>query len=345
MLGEKQINEIREHLEKAQNPLFYFDNDQDGIASYLILRRYLERGNGFAVKSSPMGEDYLRRVDEVNPDYIFILDQPEVTGEFFEELRKFNVPVVWIDHHEIDFSKIPSWVNYYNPFFEGKDKSEPTSSLCYSVTRRKEDLWLLIVGCISDRFIPEEYGGFLEKYPELGIDADDPFEIFYESDIGKIARMIGAGLKDRTTNVVKMMRFLVDVKTPFEVLEEVRGNHEMHEKFREINDRYNKIMSKAKSEVGVSNVLFFKYSGQTSMSADLANGLSHLYPNKIIVVVFVRGSRVNVSMRGKHIRNKVLEILSEISMATGGGHEHAVGAQFYSEDLDRFEEMVRKEFS
>lgn len=32
MLTEKQISEIREHLEKAQNPLFFFDND-DGLCS------------------------------------------------------------------------------------------------------------------------------------------------------------------------------------------------------------------------------------------------------------------------------------------------------------------------
>ena len=31
MLTEKQLKEIREHLEKAQNPVFFFDNDADGL--------------------------------------------------------------------------------------------------------------------------------------------------------------------------------------------------------------------------------------------------------------------------------------------------------------------------
>jgi len=44
MLTETQINEIKEHLEKAQNPLFFFDNDNDGLASFLLLRRYIDRG-------------------------------------------------------------------------------------------------------------------------------------------------------------------------------------------------------------------------------------------------------------------------------------------------------------
>ena len=44
MLTKKQINEIREHLEKAQNPLFFFDNDPDGLCSFLLLQRYIGRG-------------------------------------------------------------------------------------------------------------------------------------------------------------------------------------------------------------------------------------------------------------------------------------------------------------
>ena len=44
MLTEKQIIEIREHLEKAQNPIFFFDNDYDGLTSYLQLRRHIGRG-------------------------------------------------------------------------------------------------------------------------------------------------------------------------------------------------------------------------------------------------------------------------------------------------------------
>ena len=39
MLNKKQIKEIREHLEKAQNPVFFYDSDADGLASFLLLAR------------------------------------------------------------------------------------------------------------------------------------------------------------------------------------------------------------------------------------------------------------------------------------------------------------------
>jgi single-stranded DNA-specific DHH superfamily exonuclease len=73
MLNKESKKEIREHLEKAQNPVFFFDNDQDGLCSFLLLQRFIGRGNGIAVKSFPeMTVDYFRRVLELNADYIFI---------------------------------------------------------------------------------------------------------------------------------------------------------------------------------------------------------------------------------------------------------------------------------
>src|SRR4030042_1239929 len=114
MLTKKQISEIREHLEKAQNPIFFFDNDPDGLCSALILRRYLGRGKCVAIKSFPeMSEEYFRKVSELNADYIFILDKPVVSPAFFEQVKNFNIPIVWIDHHKTDQTIVPNFVHYY----------------------------------------------------------------------------------------------------------------------------------------------------------------------------------------------------------------------------------------
>ena len=75
MLTEKQNSEIKEHLEKAQNPVFFFDNDPDGLCSFLLLRRYLGRGKGVAVRSFPdLTVDYFRKIKELEADYVFIID-------------------------------------------------------------------------------------------------------------------------------------------------------------------------------------------------------------------------------------------------------------------------------
>ena len=114
MLSEKQIKEIREHLEKAQNPLFFFDNDADGLASFLLLRRYIDRGKGVAIKSFPeLNIAYSRKLHELNPDYVFVLDKPAISEEFLKEVHDLNLPLVWIDHHDVPKPKDKE-IYYYN---------------------------------------------------------------------------------------------------------------------------------------------------------------------------------------------------------------------------------------
>ncbi|VVB83996.1 DHHA1 domain protein [uncultured archaeon] len=343
MLTKKQILEIREHLEKAQNPLFFFDNDPDGLCSYLLLRRYIRRGKGIAIKSFPdMNAEYFQKARELNSDYIFILDKPVVSNSFFEEARKFNIPVVWIDHHKIEGMKVPDFIYYYNPAFKNPKKNEPVTYLCYQIANQKSDLWLGIAGCISDRFVPGFYKEFMKLYPDLSIKSQDAFEIFYKSQIGVIARMFSFSLKDRISNVVKMTKFLSEVKTPYEVLEESGKNKEMHIKFKQISKKAEKFIEKAKSLADENKFLFFQYSGDLSISADLSNELTYLFPNKIIAVIYTAGAKANISVRGKKIKNLVLKSIKNLNDATGGGHEDAVGARIKIEDIEQFKENMQK---
>lgn len=344
MLTKKQVEEIREHLNKAHNPLFFFDNDEDGLCSFLLLQRYLGKGKGVPIKSFPeLIPEYFRKIKELKPDYIFILDKPVVSGGFFEMVERINVPIVWIDHHLIDKEDVPSFVNYYNPIFNKKKSDEPVTVLCYQVTNRKEDIWLAVVGSISDRFVPDFYPEFEKKYPELTIESKKPFDILYKSQIGRIAKILGAGLKDRTTNVISMLKFLMKVKTPYEVLEETPENHTMHHRFDQINSHHQKLLKKA-ILIGKEKekLLFFQYGGDLSISSGLANELIYLFPDKIIVVVYIKGIKANISMRGKKIRRIFLRSIEGIERARGGGHEDAVGGQLGVDDIEKFRENLEK---
>ena len=210
MLTQKQIMEIKEHLTKAQNPLFFFDNDTDGLCSFLLLQRYIGRGKGVPIKSFPeLTADYFRKVDELKADYIFILDKPVISKEFFKKIEQVNIPVVWIDHHFIDKRDIPKFVDYYNPLFNKSKTNEPVTILCYQISQREEDLWLGVTGSISDKFVPDFYSKFKKDYPDLATKkTGNAFDIFYKSQIGKIARIFGFALKDKTTNVINMLKFL-----------------------------------------------------------------------------------------------------------------------------------------
>jgi single-stranded DNA-specific DHH superfamily exonuclease len=343
MLMKKQVTEIKEILNNSGNPLFFFDNDPDGLCSFLLLQKYAKKGKGFPMKSINSNEVYFRKIREFNPDCIFILDKPVVSEDFFREIREINLPVVWIDHHETDRKSIPEFVRYYNPLLNRKKSNEPVTALCFQINHDANLAWLAVIGCISDRFFPDFYAGFRKKYPDLSANSKEAFDVFYNSQIGKIARMFSFALKDRTTNVVNMMKFLVKADSPYEVLEDSALNHSMHHRFDQIEKKYRKLLEKSvKIAEKSGNVLFFKYGGQLSISADLSNELIYRFPKKTIIVAYVSGSKVNISARGRKVRSKILKSMEGLSNATGGGHEDAAGAQIQARDLEEFMERFRK---
>jgi single-stranded DNA-specific DHH superfamily exonuclease len=350
MLTPTQFKEIKAHLERAQNPLFLFDNDQDGLCSFLLLQKFIGRGKGFPAKSFPdLNSTYFRKVIELKADYVFILDKPVVSPSFFEEAEKYNIPVVWIDHHEIpgfNPEALPKFVSYYNPVYNKNSSNEPVTVLSYEITQRKEDLWLAVAGSVFDHYYPDYYIDFQKKFPDLCIDSKEPFEIFYKSEIGKISKMLGFGLKDRTTEVINMLKFLIKAKTPYDVLEENSFNKNIHSRFDDLNKKYQKLVSKA-LEIGWTlkkeeKILYFQYAGDLSISGDLSNELNFIFPDKVILVAYVKGTKANISIRGKKIRPKLLKAIEGLEGATGGGHEDAVGAQVRIEDIEIFRKNFEK---
>ena len=345
MFTKKQINEIKNHLSKAQNPLFFFDNDPDGLCSFLLLQRFIGRGKGVAIKTFPeLSAEYFRKVNELNADYIFVLDKPLISDEFFKEAMQINIPVVWIDHHETNVKKIPKFVNYYNPLLNSSKTNEPVTYLCYKITNKKDDLWIAAAGCISDRYVPDFYSEFEKAYPDLSVSSDssDAAEIYYNSQLGKIIKLFSFALKDRTSNVVSMLKFLMKVKTPYEILEENNKNYLMYKRLREIDKKYKKLLHKAIDSAGNKNLLFFQYGGDLSISSDLANELRYKFQDKIISVAYLSGEKVNLSLRGEKVRELALSAIKDLKGATGGGHEKAVGVKVRLEDLKQFREKLEE---
>ena len=346
MLTQTQLTEIRDHLEKAQNPLFFFDNDNDGLTSFLQLRRFIDRGKGIPIKSYPeLDSTYFKRIEELDPDYIFILDKPDVSQEFIDKIIEKQLPTVWIDHHQTQEKTLDPLISYYNPFLNDKT-SEPVSYLSYKITNNKEDIWIATIGCISDAYLPDFYPEFLEKFPELG--KQNPsgpkpsFDILYNSEIGKIARILDFSLKDTTTNVVKMMKFMSKTKSPYDLLEENAKTKHILEKFNEINTKFESLITKARDQ-SENKFIYFSYGGDLSMSSHLANKLSYEFPEKLIVIAYKKENMANISLRWhKDVRALTLAAIKDIDGATGGGHKNATGARMSQDDLYIFQAKIEE---
>ncbi|MEK6928622.1 MAG: DHH family phosphoesterase [Nanoarchaeota archaeon] len=346
MLTKKQINELKEHFEKCQNPVFYYDNDADGLCSFLLLRRFLGKGKGVAVKNYPdLNLQYARKVHEFNSDYVFILDKPVVSREFLENVQAVNVPVVWIDHHDTKFKNEFHNLHIYNPTRnKGKNNSsEPVTYLIYKITKRKEDLWIAMMGCIADHYMPDFAKDFAKHYPEYWKEGiRKPFDAYYKTEVGRIAQSLGFGLKDTTKNVVLMQNFLISCPSLADVFMESEGNLFFREKCLETRKKYNALIEKAKENIS-GNLIFFYYSGELGISSEISNELSYYYPKKYICVAYIKGGVSNISLRGNNIRRIFGKIIKKFELASGGGHRNAVGARIRSEDLIKFKNALEKE--
>src|SRR3989344_4018019 len=130
MLNKKQIHEIKEHLDKAQNPVFYYDNDVDGLCSFVLLRKYIGRGKGVAVRSYPdLNVQYAKKAQELNADVVFVLDKPVISQEFIDKLGMMHLPVIWVDHHDVKRTTDEKNITVFNPTRNDAKSQEPVTYL------------------------------------------------------------------------------------------------------------------------------------------------------------------------------------------------------------------------
>ena len=109
------LNRIKEKLKGFYNPIIFYDDDPDGITSYLIVQDYLKSlgmfPEGVIVKSSPMvNKDFINKHIEEHHDIIFILDKPLLNEDVFE----IKLPIIYFDHHIKETIK-DNWLIQVNP--------------------------------------------------------------------------------------------------------------------------------------------------------------------------------------------------------------------------------------
>jgi len=93
----QEIEKIKQILDNTHRPLILFDSDPDGLCSFLMIYKYINEGKGICVKSSKeINTEFLRVIQEYDPDRVIILDMPMVNDEF---ISKIKTDILWIDHH------------------------------------------------------------------------------------------------------------------------------------------------------------------------------------------------------------------------------------------------------
>lgn len=336
MLDQKSIAKIKEELDNCKNPLFFFDDDADGLSSFLLLYRYKQEGHGIVVKAKPsLNTSFLPKVNEYDPDKIFVVDVPVVDQEFIDAAHR---PVVWIDHHD---PVERQGVSYFNPrSYDHKDQTCITR-ICYEVV--KQDIWIAAVGAIADWQMPEFLPEVQQKYPGLAT-GTAVGDIYFTSRLGILIKVFSFILKGNSSEVAKCFKILTRIDDPEEILQHQTpaGNY-LLKRFEKVNGEYEQLLQEGLGHSSSNNELVFIYQeNRNSFTGDLANELKYRFPDKLVVVGREKSGEVRMSLRCDvaALAPAVQKALVGID-GYGGGHEHACGAAVKKHDFERFLENLR----
>ncbi|QQG39006.1 MAG: DHH family phosphoesterase [Candidatus Woesearchaeota archaeon] len=340
MITKEQIGEIKNYLDKSENPLIFFDDDPDGLCSYLLLMKYLQRGKGVVVKrAKEMSADYVRKVNELSPDLVVILDIFEVSQDFID---KVNVPIVWIDHHTPSKRK---GTHYYNPKFITPNDERPTTYWCYEIT--KSSLWLGVLGSISDWYIPSYIKEFIKEYPDLfDLKIKDPAEANFSTRIGELIKIFNFAVKGTASDSIKNANILLKIENPYEILNQESSRGKYIYKYAQKKLKfYDSMLKKILDTKSEGKLLLFTYpTGDVSYTSYISNHVQYLKPDKLIIIAREHKGYYKMSVRSMKI--KVRPILEKALVGVdgyGGGHEMACGATVNKNDFDRFIGVFKRE--
>ncbi len=339
-ISEKNLQRIKRYLDESKKPIFFFDDDPDGLSSFLLFYRYVKRGKGVIVKSSPMlKEEYAIKANEYYADTVFVLDKPLTTQEFVDGCVSNNIVI--LDHHPVIKLK---GVHYFNPRISNSSDNRPTSYWAYRVVN--QDLWIAMTGIIGDWYIPPDLiDKFRKLYPELVPKKyKDPGDMLFESPLGRLSRIFSFVLKGRSQEVMKAIKILTRITSPSEIMnqETARGRF-IYKKFEKVESEYEKLLSSAMKHVQDKHFIVFTYPGRkTSFTGELSNELLHRFPDKINIIGREKSGFVRCSIRSKDI--SIPPILKKALVGIrgyGGGHDHACGASIKVDDFNKFVEQFK----
>lgn len=338
MISKKDIEEIKEEIKKSENPLIFFDDDPDGLCSFLLFKSMKENAKGIVIKSSPsLDMNYLRKIDELSPDKVFVLDKPIIEQDFIDNV---HIPLYWIDHHPIVKRK---GLHYYNPRIDDDKDNSPVTYWSYKITNGP--MWIATIGSIADWYIPPFLKEFKNKYPGLIKNENTPEKIIFETKLGILIKVFSFLLKGRISDIRKNISVLSRITSPYEIVEgqSARGKF-LFRYYLKVKKNYDILLEQA-SKVDDEKIIIFTYpSSKMSFTSELSNELLYKHPNKLIIIGREKEDEIKLSLRSSNIVLPPLikEALKNVK-GYGGGHDFACGCSVAKDDFQTFIDNIKNQ--
>jgi len=160
MLKKKELELFYKKVKDSYRPIIFFDDDPDGLCSYLLIQKFLmqkgREAKGVIVKGSPLKGTYWKEKYSLF-DKVFILDKPRVEQEFLDKIKNEKI---WLDHHTLP-DEIPQKVVYLNPRIHQKSDGRPTTYWVYNALKKdkfmKKYEWLAAIGTTADYYFNKQF--------------------------------------------------------------------------------------------------------------------------------------------------------------------------------------------
>jgi single-stranded DNA-specific DHH superfamily exonuclease len=336
-IPDEELHKFKERVLAAKRPLFFYDDDCDGLCSFLTCVH--SRGDGVGVRmqnSATVTPEFLRKVDENLPDLIVVLDKPYIDQQFIDGT---SIPILWLDHHAVQHPKGDN-ITYLNPRQYNDLDNRCTTYWVYKALGNPKYLWLAAVGSVADWQLNEYVTDFQRQKPELLTTMESPSHALFSEPFGTLCKMIYFNLKGDAGEVRTAIKILTRIETPEELLAHTSPRAKLlHKRFEVVNKQYERLLRAAKAHISEDPILYHIFPHmEISLISELSNQLLHEYPDKIIFVGREHNGETKFSIRGSQA-----DIASAVkaAMATGirgnsGGHTHACGGNIPSEDFHRF---------
>lgn len=332
------MSQFRAFAEKAERPLIFFDDDGDGTTAFTMLYRSIGKGNGVPVKNGPEVTDFfLRKVEEYQPDIIFVLDKPLVSDVFIDGV---SVPIVWLDHHAPQEHK-QEHVHYFNPRVADDDDARCTSYWMYHFIGKPEDSWIGLTGVIADWNMPDFLEELEERFPELLPD-ERAFKNYYlHPTLGILVRLMTFMQKGTVKESMQAIKTFTRIEHPKEILKQTtpRGKF-LWRRYQQYAQEYDALLERA-LQLDKKGLLVFEYEATTSFTKELSNELLLSTDADIIIVARKHEGFCKASFRSKEVNivDRLQEALKGLR-GNVGGHSQACGGKINLHDwktfIDRF---------
>ena len=326
------MERVREAISAASNPIVFFDDDADGIASFLLLQHVLGDTLYAPMKKRPnLGETLSELATQLGADLKIVLDVAVLEDVFLSTPPQ----TVWIDHHD---EQDPRGAIYLNG-------SVPTSMLVYELFSGPK--WIAAAGAVGDYHIPSFIEELRHEHPELVPSFERVEDLVFSSPLGELALIFETCVKGTIREARRKLDVLRRIKDPEELLEGTTTEGIIIRRAYE-RDRaeYRGYLAEALEHAKGSEKLFvyrYAHSGHT-FTAQLSNELAYTLPDHVVIVAAEYAGAYRLSIRS-HAR-ELPELLARALIGiegSGGGHPHACGANVKSEDFERFLENLRRE--